>query len=454
MYQSPKPHDRRRALAPRAPHVPRRLRAAVAAGGRAALPASAGAAALGALSLAGGAAHAQSAPAAPCELDGATGRISILANDFVTTNVLAEEIRACERDGLEVEVNLNTEVRDIQVAALSARPAAYTAVLTANGSVVPLLNESLVRPLDALVEEFGAELTERQRITIGGEVVAIAFMANAQHLVYRRDALDELGLEVPTTWDGVVEAAEAAREAGLARYPIAGTYKSGFNLGLEFVNHYLALGGSLFAGDTAEPALVNDVAVAALERMRRITGLMDPDFLTYDTNLVVAELEQGTALFANLWGSSAGSVLDERGAAEGVIEHLELAAAPLVGEPGRPAATLWWDGFTIARNAADDDAAATFRALVEATGTRVANAHPEAAVWLAEGYEPVATDAGVLATVDAGAAPYPVLPWMSLMNVALGTELVEFLQGSESARTALEDVEAAYRTAAVDAGFL
>ena len=214
------------------------------------------AATLGALALAiASAAHAQSAASAAdgCELDGAAGRVSVLANDFETTNVLAEELRGCARDGLEIEVNLNTEVRDIQVAALSARPAAYTGVLTANGSVVPLLNEGLVRPLDALVDEFGAELTERQRITIGGEVVAIAFMANAQHLVYRTDALEALGLDAPpTTWDGIVEATADAREAG------------------------------------------------------------------------------------------------------------------------RPAATLWWDGFTIARNADDADTVAT--------GTRVANAHPESAV--------------------------------------------------------------------------
>ena len=434
MHQSTESHVRRRAPSPRVRPARRTPLAAF-------------------LLLAGtGAAHAQAAPG--CGLDDVDGRVSILANDFVTTNVLATAIEACAHEGLSVETNLNTEVRDIQVAALSARPAAYTAVLTANGSVVPLLNENLVRPLNELVDAYGGAVTERQRITIGGDVVAIAFMANAQHLVYRQDVLDELGLEAPTTWDEVIEAADAAREANLVDHPIAGTYKSGFNLGLEFVNHYLALGGTLFEGETAEPALVNDTGVAALTRMKRISEYMDPDFLTMDTKLVVAEMEQGAAAFANVWGSSAGSVLDEQGAGEGVVEHLRLAAAPLVGEPGRPAATLWWDGFAIARNVDDADAAATFRALVASTGVEVANANPEAAVWLADGYEPVATDEGVLATIDANAAPYPVIPWMSLMNVALGTELVEFFQGSESAERALRDVEASYRTEATAAGFL
>ena len=391
---------------------------------------------------------------ADCGLSGLTGEVGILANDFVTTNVIADVLAGCEVPDLDIVTNLNTEVRDIQVAALTSDPAAYDAVVTANGSVVPLLNGNLVRPLDELIAAHGGALSERQKISIDGQVMAIAFMANAQHLVYRQDLLDAIDREPPTTWDEVIEAAELLRGRELMRHPIAGTYKVGFNLALEFINHYLALGGDLFVGNTPEPALVNDIGVAALERMKRVTELMAPDFLTMDTKGVVAEMEQGRAAFANLWGSSAGSVIDERGAAENVVEHLRLAAAPLVGEPGRPAATLWWDGFTIARNTDRASAEAAFRALTATTGVEVANAYGDAAVWLAEGYASTPTDAGVLATVEAGAAPYPILPWMSLMNGALGAELVEFFQGGEDARTALADVEASYRTQAQGEGYL
>jgi len=389
-----------------------------------------------------------------CGLHGVRGEANILANDFVTTNVIADVLNGCTVPDLAISTNLNTEVRDIQVAALKSDPAAYSAVLTANGSVVPLLNENLLRPLDALIDNYGQTLSERQRISIDGQVMAIAFMANAQHLIYRQDMLEAIGMEPPTTWDGLIEAAAELREQGTMRYPIAGTYKVGFNLALEFVNHYLALGGRLFEGNTPEPALLNDTAVAALERMKRVTEYMAPDFLTMDTKVVVAEMEQGRAAFANVWGSSAGSVIDERGAAENVTEHLRLAAAPLVGEPARPAATLWWDGFTIARNISDADAEASFRALVAATGVEVANANGDAAVWLVDGYRATPTDAGVMATIEAGAAPYPILPWMSLMNGALGSELVEFFQGREDARAALADVEASYRTQAQSEGYL
>ena len=51
------------------------------------------------------------------------------------------------------------------------------------------------------------------------------------------------------------------------------------------------------------------------------------------------------------------------------------------------------------------------------------------------------------------AKPYPMLPQMGLMHGALGSEIVEFLQGKESAEQALKDVEAAYMSKAKEQGF-
>jgi hypothetical protein len=45
-------------------------------------------------------------------------------------------------------------------------------------------------------------------------------------------------------------------------------------------------------------------------------------------------------------------------------------------------------------------------------------------------------------------------PSMGLMHTALGNNISEFLQGSESAEQALADAEAAYVAAAKEAGFL
>jgi hypothetical protein len=47
-----------------------------------------------------------------------------------------------------------------------------------------------------------------------------------------------------------------------------------------------------------------------------------------------------------------------------------------------------------------------------------------------------------------------MMPFMGLLHTALGENLAEFLQGSESAEQALADVEATYTTAARGQGFL
>ena len=109
----------------------------------------------------------------------------------------------------------------------------------------------------------------------------------------------------------------------------------------------------------------------------------------------------------------------------------------------------------IAKNTSDENAEASFRALVgAASSSEMANNNPNAAVWLIKGYTPGDAAVGVLAAAKMGASPYPSIPQMGLLHGALSTEMVEFLQGNESAEKALEDAEAAYRAKAKEQGFL
>ena len=131
-----------------------------------------------------------------------------------------------------------------------------------------------------------------------------------------------------------------------------------------------------------------------------------------------------------------------------------LASAPTVGGGSTPATTLWWDGFTISKNISDEDAEASFIAMVNGVSPAMMQANPDLAVWLITGFEPGPAAAGVAASAAGGAASYPMAPFMGLLHTALGAEISEFLQGNESAEQALADVEAAYTTAATEEGFL
>mgnify|MGYP001960560762 FL=1 len=92
--------------------------------------------------------------------------------------------------------------------------------------------------------------------------------------------------------------------------------------------------------------------------------------------------------------------------------------------------------------------------MMEGISPAMAAANPNKANWLISGAKPRATGVGVVDSAKGGAHPYPMLPYMGSMHNAIGSEIVDFLQGNETAEKALADVEAAYIAAATEKGFL
>jgi spermidine/putrescine-binding protein len=237
-------------------------------------------------------------------------------------------------------------------------------------------------------------------------------------------------------------------------HPVALNTGAGWNLAEEFINMYMGTGGELFEAGTAMPTIENEQGVAALNMLKSLTEYSNPDFLTFDSNATQALWEAGDLALATMWGSRGAAVLDDEGSSSDIVSTTVLSAAPSFGGNATPATTLWWDGFAIASNVSDEDAAASFQAMMVGIGSDVVEANQDAAVWLNPFYLATPSSAGVIASAQAGAKPYPMLPYVGLMHSALGDSLAEFLQGSESAEQALADVTAAYMTAAKEQGFV
>lgn len=396
-----------------------------------------------------------SAGMASADCDGANGRVNIIGNEFPAIQTIGSGAKECATGSVTVEANLTADHQKLNVAGMTGNPAEYTSAIIANSSIVALINEDVIRPLDDLIAQYGQDIPARQLITIDGKVMAVAFMANAQHLVYRADVLEKAGLAVPTSYEEVLAAAEKIRAEGILQNPVGGAYAAGWNLAEEFVNMYIGQGGEFFEPGSANVAINNAQGVAALEMMKALTDYMNPDFLTHDSNATSAEWEAGNVALMNMWGSRTGVLMDSEGSAPEVYENTKVGGPLTVGDSGVPASTLWWDGWTVAKNISDEDAAATFRAMARAVSPDILNDETMGqAVWLMDGYQPAPVNEGVLATVAAGAKPYPMLPYMGLLHTALGDNIPEFLQGKESAEQTLADIEAAYTAAAKEQGFL
>ncbi|MEK9621705.1 MAG: extracellular solute-binding protein [Alphaproteobacteria bacterium] len=382
-----------------------------------------------------------------------SGRVSIIGNEFPAIHAVADGAKACS--GGEVKANLTADHQKLNVAGMTGNPAEYTTAIIANSSIVALMNEDVIRPLDDLVAKHGASLKPNQLIKINGKVMAVAFMANAQHLVYRSDILEKAGVNPPKTYEEMLAGAKVIRDKGLLDYPLGGAYKAGWNLAQEFTNMYIGQGGEFFKPGSAEVAINNEAGIAALEMMKALSEYMNPDFLTHDSNATSAEWKAGNVAMMNMWGSRMGPLKDPEQSTPEVVKTTTLGSPMTVGGGSTPATTLWWDGWTVAKNVSDADAEATFLAMMNGINpSRLDDKMATLAVWLIDGYQPTPAAVGVFAAAQMNATPYPMLPYQGLLHTALGNEIVDFMQGKEDAATALSDVEAAYTAAAREKGFL
>ena len=395
--------------------------------------------------------------AAPIFADGhgckISARVSIVGNEFPAIHAVADGAKVCK--GSEVKANLTADHQKINVAGMSGNPAEYTSAIIANSSIVALMNNDVIRPLDDLVAKHGKGLKKNQLITINGKVMAVAFMANAQHLVYRSDILEKAGLSAPKTYEDMLAGAKIIKDKGLMDYPLGGAYKAGWNLAQEFTNMYIGHGGEFFKPGSAEVSINNAKGVATLEMLKALSAYMNPDFLTHDSNATSAEWKAGNVAMMNMWGSRMGPLMDPEQSTPTVVKTTTLGDPMTVGGGSTPATTLWWDGWTVAKNISDAEAEATFIAMMNGINPkRLDDKMMPLAVWLIEGFKPGPANVGVAAAARMNAIPYPMLPYQGLLHSALGSEIVDFMQGKEDAATALADVAAAYTAAAKEKGFL
>ena len=240
-------------------------------------------------------------------------------------------------------------------------------------------------------------------------------MANAQHLMYRSDILEQIGVEPPKTYEAMLDAAKMIREQGIMENPIGGAYASGWNLAQEFNNMFLGYGGSHFKDGSAEPNVNSEAGINALNMMKKLSDYMNPDFLTHDSNATNAEYRAGNVALLNMWGSRAASQTTADGVTD-AVKNGHAIAGPMTVGGGSTLLQRWWDGWTVAKNISDEEAQATFGhdECDKAFKNEDENIRTQA-VWLIEGYSPTEAAVGVFEAAKMATTPYPMLPYMGLM---------------------------------------
>jgi ABC-type glycerol-3-phosphate transport system substrate-binding protein len=112
----------------------------------------------------------------------------------------------------------------------------------------PFVEAGMLQPMDSYIQQWKQEdpttynalsTSAWEHATHEGSLYGVNIYAGPFNNVYRSDWLDQLGMDVPETWEEVLDVARAARDAGLGYgYVVRGPNSSPW-----FFSHYMAMGG-------------------------------------------------------------------------------------------------------------------------------------------------------------------------------------------------------------------
>ena len=393
--------------------------------------------------------------AAKCADMQGKGDINIVGNSFPALQHIAKEMESCNRQGLKVSFKMTPQARqETEQAFASEGKSPFDAAVVSMGLFSNLQSKGQLQPITDLVEKYRGKykLEDRMLIKVNNEVMAIAFMQNAQNLYYRKDLFDKHGLKAPATYAEMLETAQAlkAKEPSV-EFPIAQTFAKGFDSATEFVNIFAGLGGRMFKAGSAQPAFNDANGIKAVETMKAMLPFMTPNALASNTDDVMNQFQQGKAAMGVLWASRA-SRMDDASASK-VVGKMEFVAAPAAVPGGKSATHLWWDGVVMPKNISGDRDT-VFRVLMEALDEETTTSGNDTAIWIRSNYKPTRFGTGVIASAKAGAPVWPSEPFFSLAHGEIGKLLPEALAGKMTPKQALDAAAAAYAKAAAEKGFI
>ena len=389
--------------------------------------------------------------------DAKPGQINIVGNTFPALTHIAKEMESCTRGGLKVQYKLvpspQNENETLQAFGSSGK-SAFDAAVISMGTFTKLQSAGQLQSMTDLVNKYKAKykIEDNMLVKVNGEVMAIAFMQNAQNLFYRKDLFDKHGIKVPATYADMMAAAKTLKEKepGI-EFPIAQTFAKGWDSATEFTNIFAGYGGRFFKAGSAAPDFSSDAGVKALETMKAMTAYMTPNYLASGSDDVMNQYQQGKAAMGVLWASRTSRMDDP--AASKIVGKMEFTAAPAVMAGGKSATHLWWDGVVMPKNLGGDRDT-VFQVLMEALDEETTAKGNDLTIWVRSSYKPTRFGTGVAASANAGAPQWPSEPYFGLAHGEIGKIIPDVMTGAMTPKAALDAAAVAYAKAAAEKGFL
>ncbi len=402
-----------------------------------------------------------------CNLDAPAeeAEINMIGWSFPITDFYAEEVQKCDKvENLTVNTNLlaNDDAREQVRLALSAGgDSPYDIVHGANSQVGAWAGVGWMMPLNDLVDKYTDEynlgdIPEKawEGVTIDGQIYGVPIVGNTLHLIYRQDIYDELGLDVPETYDDVIEdCAVIGLDNPDYDMPFAINLSAGWAWEIEFFQMLRAFGGD-YLNDDGTAAFNGEAGVNAVNKLVEIAdACMGVAGMAFGNNDIEVAMQLGTLPATNLWASRSANMSDpER---TDLTDVIAFAPAPRATADGPRAGSAWNDFYMIPATTTNDPDL-IFRVIMEAADERSQRDAAEIGMTtrlsVAEyggAYLPAAGQ-----TIAEGIGIYSKNPANGLAVAKLGEFLPLVGTGEMTSEEALNAAAEAYTQEATDQGYI
>ena len=392
--------------------------------------------------------------------------IDVIGWAFPITEFYSKEFgKLNEVENLEVNTQLlasSDAQEQVRLALSGGQKSPYEIVHAANTQIAECGHPGWLMPLNDLVDKYWDEynlgdIPEKswEAATVNGEIVGVPAVANGFQLIYRKDLFDKYDIDVPTTFDECIAAAQKLKDDPELEVPFCINLHAGWAWEIEFFQMLRSFGGDYFNDDNTA-AFNGPEGVAALEKILEVADKAIGEVgMSYSVDDLEIGLQTGRLGFANTWASRAVSMKNPEKSA--YAEELEFAPSP-AGKAGAPLVASAWNDFYCIPKKAEVDAELIFKVIMETIDLESQLEAVE--VGIPTRSEALKSDkAGaympaVAVGLEEGIGSYPNNQGLGLIRTALGQYLPLVGTGELSPQEALDKAAEQYEEEARANGFI
>lgn len=402
----------------------------------------------------------------PCDIDKPKQQVTvnILAYNSSATDPFTDAVTGnCKADKLKINHPATDLAGQKQraVQSMSGKTASYDLV-EQFGTVYPLYaDRGWTVPLDDYIAKNSdrydlGDIDPKLMAThqYQGKQYGLPTYWSVNHLVYRKDIFDKLGLKPPKTFAELRAAAKKIKDSGLVKYPLAMPMAPENDIQGLFGQAIRSLGGEYFEKDKPVPTLNTPAGVKAVKEIRTLMPLMSPQAMSFSSPEVTTQLQTGQAAMGTLVTGRLGPLTDK--AKSPHAADFGFATPPSVEKGGKPMSFLSTDGFAVSKNSKADPGL-LFQLAAVATSKQTSKAAlpdalPSRLGLLKNTDIPYAANAlETLRKVDP--QPLTPVPYMADVYSVLGSPVGDAISGKKSVKAALDEAQSAAVKAIDAAGY-